>query len=201
MATKYFTCTETAKIIRKALKESFTDMKFSVTSKIYSGGASISVSWTNGANQAQVESVIRHFKGAYFDPSIDYQGNIYHMMDGQQVSFGADFIFCNRHYSDAAIQRAIDRVYRKYEGNFSDSPEPKATVEEFSKGKYWNANVPGLYVCRDHTIQALIQGEMAKFSDRMRVQESATAKKAFVTHDDNYSNTNGSGFSVMPANL
>ncbi|WP_338423309.1 LPD29 domain-containing protein, partial [Xylella fastidiosa] len=48
MATKYLTCAETAKLVRKALKESFPDIKFSVKSSNYSGGASIRVSWIDG---------------------------------------------------------------------------------------------------------------------------------------------------------
>ena len=42
--TKYFTCAETAKLIRQSLKEAFPGVKFSVRSSTYSGGASIDVS-------------------------------------------------------------------------------------------------------------------------------------------------------------
>ncbi len=45
MAT-YWTVAETAKLIRKALKETFPGQKFSVTTDTYSMGASINVSWT-----------------------------------------------------------------------------------------------------------------------------------------------------------
>ena len=60
--TKYFTCAETAKLIRQSLKEAFTGVKFSVRSSTYSGGASISVSWTDGPNAAQVESITKDSK-------------------------------------------------------------------------------------------------------------------------------------------
>ena len=43
MTTRYLTCAETAKLVRKALKEAFPDVKFSVRSNVYSGGASLSV--------------------------------------------------------------------------------------------------------------------------------------------------------------
>lgn len=199
--TKYFTCAETAKIVRKALKESFPDMKFSVVSKTYSGGASMSIGWTDGPNRAQVQAVAAHFEAAYVDGGIDYKGSIYHMMDGEQVHFGADFIHFNRNSSEVAMQRAIDRVYRKYAGNFSESAEPKATVAEFTRGTYWSMHIPGVHWGRDSSIQSLINEELSKHSDRLKVQESPTAKRAFVTHDDNYSNTSGSGFSVMPTDL
>ena len=90
--TKYFTCAETAKLIRQSLKEAFPGVKFSVRSSTYSGGASISVSWTDGPNAAQVESITKGFKAVYFDSSIDYRGSIHHMMDGEHVQFGADYI-------------------------------------------------------------------------------------------------------------
>jgi hypothetical protein len=34
------------------------------------------------------------------------------MLDGQQVSFGADSVHCSRSFSDAAIRAASDRAYR-----------------------------------------------------------------------------------------
>lgn len=199
--TKCFTCAETAKLIRQALKESFQDVKFSVKSKTYSGGASISVSWTDGPNNAQVEAVAGHFEASYFDGSIDYKGPIYHMLDGQQVRFGADFIHFNRNYSDAAIERAIERMHRKYAGNFADSVDAKSTVEEYRRGYLYNKAIPGLHAGFGHSQQAVINGFLHMHSDRLKVIESPTAKRAFVTHDDNYSKTNGSGFSVMPTNL
>lgn len=38
---------------------------------------------------------------------------------------------------------------------------------------------------------------LSKNSDRLRVLRSPTAAAIFVTHDDNYSNTHGSGLSVV----
>jgi hypothetical protein len=111
--TKYFTCAETAKLIRQSLKEAFPDVKFSVRSSTYSGGALISVNWPDGPNAAQVESITKGFKVSYFDGSIDYQGSIHHMMGGEPVRFGADYITSSRRYSDAAVDRAIASVSRR----------------------------------------------------------------------------------------
>lgn len=199
--TKYFTCAETAKIIRKALKESFPDVKFSIRSRTYSGGASISIGWEDGPNQSQVEAIAAHFEAAYVDGGIDYKGSIYHMMDGQQVHFGADFIHFNRSYSPEAMQRAINRLKRKYAGNFHNNAHDEITVENFQRGYYWSTPIPGMNSCLGNTIQGAINEILYKHSDRLKVIESPTAKRAFVTHDDNYSKTNGSGFSVMPCNL
>lgn len=201
MTTKYFTCAETAKIIRTALKEAFPKVKFSVKSHTYSGGASIYIRWKDGPNSAQVEAVASKFEASYFDGGIDYKGSIFHMMDGQQVRFGADFIFFNRDYSDAAIQRAIDRMMRKYVGNFRDNVGDPITVENYRKNYYATTPIPGMSSPLGHNVQGAITQILHKHSDRLKVEESPTAKRVFITHDDNYSSTNGSGFSVMPANL
>lgn len=67
----YISTTDTAKELRKALKEAFASIKFSVKSKTYSGGSSINVSWTDGPTAHMVEKVANHFHGASFDPSQD----------------------------------------------------------------------------------------------------------------------------------
>ena len=66
----YLTCAETAKLVRTALRESFPGVKFSVRAKTYSGGASISVWWTDGPMRADVEAVARQFEAADFDGMI-----------------------------------------------------------------------------------------------------------------------------------
>lgn len=116
MTTRYLSCAETAKMIRQALKESFPSVKFGVRSSTYSGGASITVSWVDGPTAAQVEAVTDMFEGSYFDGMIDYKGDKYHSIDGQRVSFGADFVFTRRDCSEALIQRAIDAIASGYGG-------------------------------------------------------------------------------------
>lgn len=126
---RYLTVTETATLVRQALKRNFPDTKFSVRSKSYSGGASISIFWTDGERAKTVEAVVKGFEGADFDGMIDlkinneswllpdgtaclaespdtYKGSITPYVsdaphpNAELVSFGADYIFCNRHISD-----------------------------------------------------------------------------------------------------
>jgi hypothetical protein len=198
MATKHLTVAQTAALIRKALKEAFRDVKFSVRSDSYAGGASIRVRWIDGPNNAQVEAVAKRFKASYFDSSIDYQGSVYHMMDGEQVRFGADYISCNREYSDASVQRAIDHVFRKYAGNFIEAAIGKPSVEMYRSGYLHALQLPGLHVDGRSNIQRDISLAMDKHTDRMKVATSATAAKIFVTHDDGYSRACGEGFSAVP---
>lgn len=111
---QYLTCSETAKLVRAALKESFPSIKFSVKSSVYSGGASINISYTNGPTYDQVKAVVSMFEGSYFDGMTDYKGSCYGSLDGQEVRFGADFIFVNRNFSKAFMDGAVESVCKYY---------------------------------------------------------------------------------------
>lgn len=89
---KRLTCTETAKIVRACLREAFPAFKFKVRSNTYANGASINILCPDGPTEQQVEDVVKHLQTAYFDGMIDYQGRVYHMLDGQQITLGADYI-------------------------------------------------------------------------------------------------------------
>lgn len=102
--TKYISLNDTNKLIRKALKEAFPGVKFSVRGKSYSGGASTDIRWTNGPTQDQVDPIAQQFRGAYFDGMIDMQSSVYHEVDGEQVRYGADYIFCQRHHSPEFVE-------------------------------------------------------------------------------------------------
>jgi hypothetical protein len=84
MSTRYLSCAETAKLIRAALKREFPGVKFSVKSKTYSGGASITVGWTDGPTTKAVDSVVQIYSGAGFDGMIDlkYYKSAWLMPDG-----------------------------------------------------------------------------------------------------------------------
>lgn len=187
--TKYISCSDTAKLVRQALKESFPGVKFGVRSSTYSGGASMSVSWIDGPNVAQVEAVTNGYQGSYFDGSIDYKGSVYHMLDGERVSFGADSIHCSREYSDATIQAAIDRIYRRYFESGADKP----TVADYKKGALYRVTLPSHF----DDVQRLISSCLYKHSDRLKVEKSPTAARSFVTHDDGYSRQCGAGMSAV----
>jgi Large polyvalent protein associated domain 29 len=114
MSYQYISVTETAKLIRQVLKESFPDTKFSVRSDSYSGGASIRIRYQNGPTYDQVKSVISVFEGAYFDGMQDYKGMNYGSLDGKEVRFGADFIFITREYSVAFLEGVATKVANDY---------------------------------------------------------------------------------------
>lgn len=111
---KYLTCAETAKLIRTALKEAFPGVKFSVKSKTYSGGASINVGWTDGPTTKQVDGIVKVFEGSYFCGMTDYKGQSYSAINGEEVRFGADFVFTNRKFSLAFLAATAQSVCEAY---------------------------------------------------------------------------------------
>lgn len=169
MTRKYLSCADTAKLVRKALKESFPGVKFGVRSSSYSGGASISVSWTDGPNIAQVDAVVDVFEGSYFDGSIDYKGSRYALMDGVQVSFGADSVSTSRKYSRAACERVARRF-----------PELKLRSHGSDRGGYWLEGA-------DYETMYWVRQALSKSSDRLSVRKSATAGKVIYLGNDGYS--------------
>jgi Large polyvalent protein associated domain 29 len=82
MTTTYH-ATETAKLVRVALKKNFPGIKFSVTSSRHT----INVSWTDGPIDPQVKAVTNTFGGMGFDGMQDM--DTYHKQDfnGEQVQF------------------------------------------------------------------------------------------------------------------
>jgi hypothetical protein len=111
---KYLSCAETAQLVRAALKRTFPGVTFSVRSSTYSGGASITVSWTDGPTYDEVNRIAHGFSGASFDGMIDLKSYHVSVLDGQPVHFGADFVFCTRQFSDALVQRAARYANVRY---------------------------------------------------------------------------------------
>lgn len=122
---EYLSCSDTAKLVRKAVKAAFPGIKFSVRSSTYSGGASIDVRWTDGPTAKQVDPIAKQFAGATFDGMIDMKS--YHdsyinalgvevdpdSPDARRVHFGSDYVFCHREISDgmkASTQAAWDAL-------------------------------------------------------------------------------------------
>jgi hypothetical protein len=154
--TEYLSCAETAKIVRKALKENFPGQTFSVRSDTYSMGASIDVRWTDGPTTEEVDKVVGMYEGAGFDGMIDlkYYHTHYRMPDGRiiyggtdgtegsmgvhprhnvpkpagavAIHMGADYIHTNRDYSPELLQLAVDTVAKRY-----NLPAPALIVSSY----------------------------------------------------------------------
>lgn len=105
---KYMSVVETAKLVRAALKEAFPTVKFKVTSKSYSGGASIDIKYTDGPKYSDVNAIAKKFESSYFCGMTDYKGNLYKTFKGEEVSFGSDFVFVTRKYTPAGLQQILN---------------------------------------------------------------------------------------------
>ncbi len=112
--TERLSCAQTAALVRKALKERFPSIPFSVRSKTYSGGASIDIGWTDGPTSKQVEEVTHRFEGASFDGMIDLKSYHDSTLNGRRVHFGADFIFTQRAISPAFAATIAATVTAQY---------------------------------------------------------------------------------------
>lgn len=112
--TRYISTADTAKLIRTALKQQFPGVKFSVRSSTYSGGCSIDIGWTDGPTQKAVERVTGKFSGASFDGMQDLK--TYHdgELDGEPVHFCADYVFCHRDQTRAALEQVAEEYKRQY---------------------------------------------------------------------------------------
>ncbi len=71
----YASAADVAGFIRADLKAAFAGIKFSVRSKTYSGGSSVSVHWTDGPTEDAVNAVIGRYKAQGFDGMTDSSTN------------------------------------------------------------------------------------------------------------------------------
>jgi hypothetical protein len=82
--TEYVSTTDTAKLIRAALKKAFAStypgVKFSVRSDKYAGGASVNVTWTDGPQIDAVDAVVKPYSGAGFDGMTDLKTSNSHWL-------------------------------------------------------------------------------------------------------------------------
>ena len=95
---------ETAKMIRRAVKESFPGVKFSVRC---SRGSAITVKWIDGPTRAAVDTVVGAYEGKTFDGMLDLAGFRTFVFDGQLYG-NAFFVFVERGVSPEAMQAALE---------------------------------------------------------------------------------------------
>ena len=95
METLELTTKDTAKLIRKELKNAFVGIKFSVTCDNYAGGSSIWVTYdrVTGIAQSAVSAVVDKFESKKFDGSTDSTVYVTGEIDGVPVKFGNHFLF------------------------------------------------------------------------------------------------------------
>lgn len=115
-------------LIRKALKEAFPDVKFSVRG---GRGDATWIGWTDGPNQAQVEAVVSRFEGKGFDGMQDMTVYHSHTENGESVDLQSDYLFFSRSISDEWKQRRIN--LRNFPDNMGNWEMDQEIHKEFNK--------------------------------------------------------------------
>lgn len=128
--TRTISATDTAKLVRAALKAAFPRARFSVRTLSSRGGAAINVSWMDGPAYDAVAAVARDYEGASFDARIDLKSHHARVIGGELVQLMADCVLLHRSFSGEALRAAAVEVARRY-----DVPVARIAVDE------WGARV------------------------------------------------------------
>lgn len=104
MSITYVSATDTAALIRKALKAEFPGTRFSVRTEKYSGGATVFVAWTDGPQEGTVAAVTGRFEGSRADATGDFMDPVTQETDGGKVRYGARHIWTERNISEATYR-------------------------------------------------------------------------------------------------
>lgn len=110
-ATKYISKTDTAKLVREALKKQFPGVKFGVTC---GRGSVVNVRWEDGPTTKMVQRATSKFSGADFDGMQDLKTYHDSELNGERVHFCADWVSCSRHLSRPAMEQALAEAKRRY---------------------------------------------------------------------------------------
>lgn len=111
MTSPRITRNEQTALVRRALKEAFPVIKFSVKQQ---RGSSINVSWTDGPTRGQVDAIIQRFSGGGFDGMQDLAYPITRVFDGARVHFPISHLITNRRLSPGFIQAILPAQLRKW---------------------------------------------------------------------------------------
>jgi hypothetical protein len=115
-ATRYISVTDTAKLVRVQLAKHFPGVKFSVRSQSYSGGASVSVYWTDGPRTKDVDRIVGGFESRSFDGMNDLATS----QDSWLTPSG-----------HASLAYRADSYGGSIPGYVSDAPHPNAEIVRF----------------------------------------------------------------------
>jgi hypothetical protein len=114
--------------IRKLLKARFPLCKFTVTSKVFSGGDSIDIGWTDGPTTAEVEEITERFSGGSFngmDDSYTYSSSAWTHLFGD-----AKYVSAQRSVSNERMRQVADEM------GFADKAIKWGEIE----GADWHTN-------------------------------------------------------------
>ena len=182
--TDYISQTETNKLIRKVLRESFPGIRFSVRAR----GGSTNIDWTDGPNANQVERLVSTFEGSYFDGMIDYKGSRYAVLDGKEVHFMADFIFTHRDCSPELERKMAMRLIDKYrhQCEYLEHATPKSLLEDWHAGRLYNVYPCGGDWSNHNALDSILNRKLYKHTLYPFPEHSKTLDRVRFSGDDGY---------------
>lgn len=113
METIYESAKETAKKIRTALKATFPNTKFSVTSKVFSGGDSVYIRWTDLPLTEDVQAIISKFESGHYNGYEDIYESGSYEYEGKHYN-GAKYIQTSRNMSDEYKEKVNEYLNLHY---------------------------------------------------------------------------------------
>ena len=186
---RYITATETAKLARAALKAAFPGVRFSVRTD-----SAIRIDWIDGPPLEAVDKIAKRYAGSYFDGMSDYQGSMFHTLDGEPVSLGSSFVFTSRDLSaealEAAIAKARDAGAYGVDGlgverftNWKGKPAARLTMPASHGHQVSTAGGSGFA----HPMAALATWfDQGRPAAELEARSTAEADRLQVTGDDGY---------------
>ena len=124
-----------AKLIKEDLKKAFPLTKFSVSSRSYSMGSSIDVSWIDGPISDKVEEVIGKYQYGYFNGMED----IYETTNSIEGLPQVKFVFTNREINESIYAQVFEK-FKAYYSGFENLKSIDETSEILmSKWSVWTA--------------------------------------------------------------
>ena len=127
----------TAKRIKAKLSSHFPQTQFSVKSKVYSGGNSVYVEWTDGPSIDMVEFYASQYENSSFDGMTDTK--TYKSIDPNLKCKGTNYVLYRHNYSNEFKKKAKE-LYQKKKGTITSiTPNQINRLEnEYIKTYYEN---------------------------------------------------------------
>lgn len=105
--------------IRKELKDKWPGIKFRVRSDAFTGGTSVTVSWTDGPTTEQVSAIIDKYQYGHFDGMID----MYEYSNDRPDIPQAKYVISQRSMSEQAFSELSQYVKENYAGLENFDPD------------------------------------------------------------------------------
>lgn len=125
----------TAKAIKAELKSVFPAVKFRITSKTYSGGCSVSVSWVDGPNEKTIDEIVNKYEYGHFNGMEDLYEYDNVRKDIPQVKY----LFTHRDMSEG-VKSKLTQIIESTYGNLEKFGH--WSLEQIMHREYMNLSYP-----------------------------------------------------------